>query len=58
VRLATDAVLAGALAVALLVLSPGVAMAAIIALLVLLLCAVSFGVDSLVVRRRARRRSP
>jgi hypothetical protein len=57
VRLATDVVLAAALAVALLVLSPGVAMAAIVALLVLLLCAVSFSLDALVVRRWARRRS-
>ena len=57
-RIATDLVLAAALAVALLVISPGVAMAAIVALLVVLLCAVSFGVDAVVVRHRARRRDP
>ncbi len=57
-RLAIDAVLAAGAAVALLVLSPGVAIAAIVALLVLLLGVVSFGVEAVVVRRRARRRSP
>lgn len=54
--LAIDAVLAAALAAAVLVLSPGVALAAVIALLVLVLGGISFGVEAVVVRRRARRR--
>jgi hypothetical protein len=54
--LATDVGLAAALAAAVLVLSPGVALAAVIALLVLSVCAVSFGLEPLVARRRRSRR--
>jgi hypothetical protein len=53
--LVVDAVLTAALAAAVLLLSPGVALAAVIALLVVVLCGISFGVEALVVRRRARR---
>jgi hypothetical protein len=53
---ATDAVLAAGLAALVLVLSSGVALAAVIALVVLALGLVSFGVEAVVLRRRGRRR--
>jgi hypothetical protein len=57
--LIVDALAAAVLAAVVLIVSPGVALAGVIALLVLVLCAVSYGGEALVRRRRlarARRR--
>jgi hypothetical protein len=54
-----DAALVVVTATAVLVLSPGLAVVAIIAILVLLVCGISFGAGALGGRRRAvRRRRP
>jgi predicted membrane metal-binding protein len=47
-----------AVAAVVLVVSPGVALTAVIALLVLVVCGLSFGVETLVVRWRRRRGQP
>jgi hypothetical protein len=52
--LAIDAVLAAGLAAVALIISPGVALTAVIALLGLLVGALSFGIEGLIVRRRRR----
>jgi hypothetical protein len=54
--LTIDALIAAVVAVVALIVSPGVALTAVIALLVLLFCAISFGVEALAVRRRGRHR--
>jgi hypothetical protein len=61
--LTIDALIAAVVAVVALIVSPGVALTAVIALLVLLFCAISFGVEALAARgrgrhRRARRSAP
>jgi hypothetical protein len=54
--LAIDALIAAVVAAVALIVSPGVALTAVIALLVLIVGAVSFGVEGLVVRWRRRGR--
>ena len=56
VTVAVDLVLAAAAAAVVLIASPGVALAAVIALVVLILCGVSFAVEGAAVRWRTRRR--
>jgi multisubunit Na+/H+ antiporter MnhB subunit len=53
--LLVDAAIAVVLAILVIVLSPGLAVVGLLALLVLLLCVISFGIDRL---RRRRRKSP
>jgi hypothetical protein len=55
---AIDAAIVVAVAVIVLVVSPGVALTAVLALLVLVVCGLSFGVETLVVRWRRRRGQP
>jgi hypothetical protein len=52
--LAIDTVLAAALAAGVLVLTPGVALAAVIALVALALCALSLGFEAVLSRRRPK----
>lgn len=54
--LAIDALVAATLAAVVLIVSPGVALAAVIALVVLILCAVSLAVEGVAGRWRRRRR--
>jgi ABC-type bacteriocin/lantibiotic exporter with double-glycine peptidase domain len=54
--LLVDAGIAVVLAILVIVISPGLAVVGLLAILVLLVCAVSFGVDRL--RRRRRRTNP
>jgi drug/metabolite transporter (DMT)-like permease len=53
---AIDVAIMVAVAAVVLIVSPGVALTAVIAVLVVLLCALSFGVEALVVRARGRGR--
>ncbi len=50
-----DGVLAAAVSAVLLIVSPGTALTAVIAALVIVLCALSFGVEAVVARVRSRR---
>ena len=55
--LAIDAILTGALAVFVLIVSPGAAVTGLIAVIVLIACAISFTADSRARRTRAPRRA-
>ena len=54
IALAIDGVIAVGVAAVMLIVSPGIALTAVIALLVVVACALSFAVEALVMRRRRK----